>query len=84
MQRWHGAADCGDVRMIQQGEYSRFALKAREPVGVGRERLGQDLDRDGSVQLCIARAIDLPHPAFADRRGDFVDAKTRAGAEGQG
>ena len=30
--------DRGDVRMIQRGEDFRFALKARQPVGVSRER----------------------------------------------
>ena len=48
-----------------------------------RERLGQDLDRDVSVQLRVARSIHLAHPAFANLRDDFVDAETGAGGEGQ-
>ena len=32
------AVDVGDVGMIQRGEDLRFALKARKPVGVVRER----------------------------------------------
>ena len=39
------AVDGADVRMIQRGEQSRFALEAREPVGVRREQRGQDFDR---------------------------------------
>ena len=32
---------------------------------------GQDFERDIAIQLGIARAIDLSHSAFADRRGDY-------------
>ena len=39
--------------------------------------------RDIAIELRIARPVDLPHPAFADQRGDFVDAETGAGSEGQ-
>ena len=56
----------------------RFALEAREPIGVGRERVGQDLDRDVAIQLRVARAIDLAHPAGAERRQDLVGAEPRA------
>ena len=73
----------GDVRMIQRGEDFRFALKPREPIGVSRERRRQDLDRDLAFQLGVGRPIHLPHPAFADLRGDFVDAEAGAGSEGQ-
>ena len=75
--------DGGDVRMIQRGQRLGFALEARQALGIVRERLGQDLDRDVAVQLRIARAIDLSHAPFADRRGDFVDAETRAWGESQ-
>ncbi len=75
--------DAGDVRMIERRERLRFALEARQPIGVLRERLRQDLDRDVAIELRVARAIDLPHAAFADRRSDLVDAETGAGSEGQ-
>ena len=73
----------GDVRMIQRGEYFRFALKARESVVIGRQCRGQDLDRDLALQLRVCRPVDLSHAAFANLRGDFVDAETRAGDESQ-
>ena len=60
-----------------------FALKAREPIGVSRERRRQDLDRDLALQLRVGRAIHLAHAALADLRGDFVDAEAGAGSEGQ-
>jgi hypothetical protein len=79
------AVDGGDVWMIQRGERPGFTFEAGQAVGVMREGLGQDLDRDVAVQLRIARAKDLPHPAFANRCGDFVDAEAGAGCErGQG
>ena len=56
--------------MIQRGERLRFALEAREPVGIACEGVGQDLDRDIAIQLRIARAIHLAHAARADLGGD--------------
>ena len=73
----------GDVRVIQRREDFRFALEPREPIGIGGERWRQDLDRDLALQLRVGRPIHLPHPAFADLRGDFVDAEAGAGSEGQ-
>ena len=76
------AVDRGDVRMIQGGEHFRFALEARQPIGVGGERGRQDLDRDLALELRVGRPIHLAHAAFADRRGDVVDAEARAGSQG--
>ena len=75
--------DARDVRMVQRGEGLGFAREPRQAVGIMRERFGQDLDRDVTIQLRVARAEDLPHAAFADRRDDFVDAEARAGSEAQ-
>ena len=77
------AIDRGDVRMIQRGQGLRFTLEARQAVCSVRERLGQDLDRDVAIQLCIARAKDMAHTPFADLGGDFIDAEARAGGECQ-
>ena len=77
------AVDRGDVRMIEGGQRFRFALKAREPAGIGRERRWQDLDRDLALEARVGRPIHLPHPAFPDRRRDVVDAEARAGSQGQ-
>ena len=57
----------------------RLALKPREPLRIGGERLGQDLDRDVAIQLRVARAIDLAHAAGAERRQDLVRAEACAG-----
>ena len=57
------AVDRGDVRMVERGEQFRLAMKARQPVGVQHERLGEDLQRDIAAQLRVARVIHLPHSA---------------------
>ena len=74
---------CGDVGMVQRREGLRFALEPREPFGVVRERVRQELDRDVAIQLRVARSVHLSHAAFADLRGDFVDAEAGAGSKGQ-
>ena len=81
--RFFEPVDGGDVRMIQRGEDFRFALKARQPVRISRQRRRQDLDRDLALQLRVRRPIHLAHAAFADLGGDFVDAEAGAGSEGQ-
>ena len=35
------------------------------------------------MQFCIAGTVHLAHAAFADRRGDLVDAETGTWSEGQ-
>ena len=75
------AVDGGDVRMIQRGEDFRFALEPGEPLGIGRDRVGQDLDRDVPLQPRVGGAIDLAHPAGADVRG-FRRGRGGAGRPG--
>lgn len=58
--------------MIQAGDGFRLALEALANVRVRGEALGQDLDRDRSVEGHVARAIDLSHPTRAQRRDDLV------------
>ena len=74
--------DGGDVRMIQRGKRLRFTRESRQAVRIVRKRLRQDLDRHVAIQPGIARPVDLPHPPFADRRGDFVDTKPGIGVKG--
>ena len=66
------AVNRGDVRMVQRGQHLGFAPEPREPIRIERERFGQDLQRDVAIQLCVARAIHLAHPACAERRLNFV------------
>ena len=75
--------DGGDMRMIERGEHFRFALKTREPIGISRERGRQDLNRDLTFQPGVRRPIHLAHPAFANLRGDVVNAEACAGCNEQ-
>ena len=70
--------------MIQRGEDLRFALEACEPIGIDRERLRKNLDRDVAIQLRIARAIDLAHAAGAEGSDILVNAKASAGGQAHG
>jgi hypothetical protein len=54
-----------DVRMIQRRQYLRFALEAREAIGIGGKRLGQHFDGHVTIQPRVARAIHLSHPSRA-------------------
>ncbi len=57
------AVDAADVRMVQRRERLRFALKPGEAIGVLRERVGQNLQRDLASERRVAGAIDLAHAA---------------------
>ncbi len=73
------AVDRGDVGVLQLGQDLRLALETGEAVGVGGERLGQDLDRDLALQLRVGRAVDDAHPALAERGGDLVGPRREPG-----
>ena len=51
--------------------------------GSSANSVRQDLERDVAIQLRVAGAIDLPHPALANLGNDFVDAEASAGCECQ-
>ena len=69
------AVDVRDVLMVQRGQRPGLALKPRDPLCVGGERLGQDFDRDGAIQLRVLRSIDFTHTAGAERGQDLVRAE---------
>jgi hypothetical protein len=74
--------DLRDARMVEARERLRFALEPLEPLLVRRELLGQDLDRDLAREPGVARAIDLPHRAGAERAQDLVACERLSGDEG--
>ena len=74
--------DAPDVRVVQRGQDLGFPLEAGQPVGVGRERLGQYLQCDIAIELRVAGLVDLTHPASANQADDFVRANLRAFAQG--
>ena len=70
------------LRMIERREDLRFALKRASRSGSAGRRLGQNLERDVAIQLRVARAIDLAHPAGAEQRDDLVVAEPGSSREG--
>ena len=71
------------LRMIQRGERLRFARESRKTVPVMGEGVRENLESDIAIQLGVPSTPHLPHAAFADRRGDLIDAEARAWSEGQ-
>ena len=64
--------DLENVRVGQRGNRFGFPLESRAPVGISRERLGQDFDRDAAIEARIEGAVDLPHAALTDHGLDGV------------
>ena len=67
--------------MIERGEHLRFALEAREPIGIEREGVGQHLQRDVAIELAC-RARDTPRPCRPRRAAtNFIGTEASAGSE---
>ena len=58
-----------------------FALESRAPVGVLSEGRRQYFDGDVAAEAVVVRAIDLAHPAGADRAEDSVRTEMCAGGQ---
>ncbi len=71
-----------DVRMVERRDGAGLTIEALAELRIGGQRFGQDLDRDGAIETCVARAIDLAHPTGAQRRDELVRAQARAGLQG--
>jgi hypothetical protein len=63
--------------MIQAASRLRFLLEALQPIGVVRERGGQNLDRDVAPEPRSVGAIDLTHATGANRSDDLVRTEAR-------
>ena len=68
----HGA----DVGMIERRKHTRFALEARQAVGVGAEAVRQDFDGDVTAEARVVRPIDLAHPARPDPLLQLIDTES--------
>lgn len=61
-----------DVRMVQSRHRPSLTLEPLANFGIRRKMIVQDLDRDSSIEPSVSRAIDLPHPARAERGRNFI------------
>jgi hypothetical protein len=61
--------------MVQRGEHLRFALESGQAIGIAREYLGQDLERDIAAEPRIARAPHFAHAARAEGGQHFIRAE---------
>ncbi len=55
------AVDGGNVRVVEAGEDLRLPLEPSEPIGIIRERVGQNLQRDLAVELGVGGLLLLPN-----------------------
>src|SRR5262245_5375626 len=78
-----GIEDRQDVGVRERSDGLRLPLEASTPIRVGRNRVGQDFDRDVAAEPRIASSIHLAHSAGAQGRNDLVRAKACAGGEDQ-
>ena len=76
--RFLQAVDGADVGVVQRRQHLRFALEPGEPVRVGGQRVGQDLERDIALQLAIAGAVNFSHTPRSQGRANFVRAEVGA------
>jgi hypothetical protein len=60
--------------MVQAARSTRFAAESGELLGGGGMQ-ADDLQRDVPLQVRVARAIDLAHPARAQQRDDLIPAQ---------
>jgi len=61
-----------DVRMVEAGDGTSFALESFAQLGPVGQMIRQDLDGHGAVEAGVACAIDFAHPSRAQRRENLV------------
>ena len=69
--------------MVQCGERLGLASKPYQSVRISRKEVGQHFEGDVTIELGIAGAIHLAHPAGPKGREDFIGAEAGADREGQ-
>lgn len=75
------AVDVRDVRVAERRQRLRLSREAREPIGIERKGLGQDLDCDVAMERQVARPVHLAHATSADQGVDDVRTYPSAGAK---
>jgi hypothetical protein len=73
------AVDVGDAGVVEGGEDLRLALEAGQPIGIGGEGLGKQLEGDVAAELRVRGPVDVAHPARAEGRPDQVGSEAGLG-----
>jgi len=73
--------DREDVGMVQGRGRPSLLLESAQPVGIGGEGAGQDLDRHLAPEARVPGAIDLAHASGAQWRNDLVGAQSGPGKD---
>lgn len=71
--------DNSDVRMFDRRGRLCFLDEAAPPIAVVRQVVGQDLERDVTIEARVGGAIDHAHAAAADFFGNPIMAERAAG-----
>src|SRR3990172_13257628 len=77
------AAARASARVVEGGECFRFTPKGLEGVGARGHLSRRHLERHVAAELRVGGAVDLAHPAGADRGGDAVVGEAAADHEGR-
>ncbi len=75
------AVNGADVRVVERSEHLRLALEPRETIGVARECLGQNLQRDVAIELRVACTPHLAHAARTEQCDDFIRTENTTGGD---
>jgi len=67
--------------MIQRREKLGLALEPRQALFVSGELLRKYFDGHVTAELRVASAVDLTHPALADRGPDLIRPEARSGGK---
>src|SRR4029077_14690179 len=73
--------ELANVGVAEVRDGARFALKTVTRRRLSRELRRKNLDSDRTIETLVDRAINLAHPACADRRDDLVRPKFCAGGK---
>jgi hypothetical protein len=71
--------DRDDVRVIERGRRARLLSESSEAHRIRRETLGQELHRHVPVQVLVARAPDVAHPASPQAGHELETREPHAG-----
>jgi len=72
-ERWYPrcvleSEDGADVGMIERSEHTRFALEAREALGIGRELRRENFEGNVTAEPRITSPIHFAHTAASEER----------------